>query len=215
MSSATASAFLPGVVTTGMPRVGRGRDVDVDRTAAGAADEPQRRRGVEHRVGHRRALDDEHVVAVEAARSPAPACPRTRGCAARTGSLAPTRVVDAVQSAGSRSRGRPRARRSAAPEDRRRAERVADDRAMRSAAAGRRRLGVRSIACPLPGLEDELEHRLGVEVVELDRLADPAAHQHLGAARLEVALRSSGLPRECIMQAMCWTPSPCSSSHSL
>ena len=43
VSSATASAFLPGVFTSGMPRsVDRG-DVDVDRAAARAADEPQAR----------------------------------------------------------------------------------------------------------------------------------------------------------------------------
>ena len=41
VSSATASAFLPGVVTTGMPRSRRRREVDVDRAAAGAADQPQ------------------------------------------------------------------------------------------------------------------------------------------------------------------------------
>ena len=42
-------------------------------------------------------------------------------------------------------------------------------------------------------LEDHLQHRLGVEVVELDRLADPAAHQHLGSELLEVRPRLVGL----------------------
>src|SRR5450759_2112765 len=41
---------------------------------------------------------------------------------------------------------------------------------------------------PAARLEDELEHGLGVEVVELDRLPDPATHEDLGAARLPVLL---------------------------
>ena len=65
VSSATASAFLPGVVTTGMPRLvaaatstltGPPRAQQTSRSAG---------RGVEDLVGDRRALDDEHLVAVE------------------------------------------------------------------------------------------------------------------------------------------------------
>src|SRR6478672_9623558 len=37
---------------------------------------------------------------------------------------------------------------------------------------------------PAARLEDELEHRLGVQVVELDRVADTPAHQDPGSARL-------------------------------
>src|SRR3954451_5220338 len=41
--------------------------------------------------------------------------------------------------------------------------------------------------------EDELEHRLGVEVVELDRLPDPAAHQDLCAAGFPFGLEGVGV----------------------
>ena len=39
MKSATESALRPGVCTTGMPRVGAGDQVDVDRSAAGGGDQ--------------------------------------------------------------------------------------------------------------------------------------------------------------------------------
>src|SRR6266550_1011314 len=38
--------------------------------------------------------------------------------------------------------------------------------------------------------EDDLHQRLRIEVVEVDRLADPALHENAGAERLEVAPRS-------------------------
>src|SRR5579864_1007808 len=46
---------------------------------------------------------------------------------------------------------------------------------------------------PGAGLEDDLQRRLGVEVVELDRLADAAAHQHGGADVCELPLQLARL----------------------
>ena len=59
--SATASAFFPGVLTSGSPRSLTAVDVDVDRAAACAADQLQVGRGVENGVGHRRTLHDQHL----------------------------------------------------------------------------------------------------------------------------------------------------------
>ena len=74
VSSATASAFLPGVVTTGMPRA----VAAATSTLTGPPRAQQTRRtdgaGLEHALGHRGCLDDEHVVAVEEGRGPAAGC---------------------------------------------------------------------------------------------------------------------------------------------
>src|SRR5439155_4909990 len=44
-----------------------------------------------------------------------------------------------------------------------------------------------------PGFEDELQHRLGVEVVELDGFADAAAHQNLDAPLCPAFLERVGV----------------------
>src|SRR5216684_2781258 len=48
---------------------------------------------------------------------------------------------------------------------------------------------------PGPRLHDHLEHRFGVEVIEPDRLADPPLHHDLGPQVGEVALGCVGLRR--------------------
>ena len=57
--SATASAFLPGVFTSSKAAGAHGFEVHINRAAPRTSDELQRRRGVQYRVGDRRALHDE------------------------------------------------------------------------------------------------------------------------------------------------------------
>ena len=65
MSSATASAFLPGVVTTGTPRLVAAATSMLTGPPRAQQIEPQPGGRAEDCVGHRRALDDEHLVVVE------------------------------------------------------------------------------------------------------------------------------------------------------
>ncbi len=65
VSSATASAFLPGVVATAIPRSVAAGTSTLTGPPRAHAHEPQVRIGVQHHIGHRRRLDDEHVMAVE------------------------------------------------------------------------------------------------------------------------------------------------------
>ena len=169
-----------------MPSLGRGLDVDVDRPAARTADESQRR-GIEHLVGDGAAVHDQAVVVGQPLddllrRAGVLADAPFRIAAADASPLhvqlqvlEPVVAVEAIEGT---------------PEHLDRHVRVADDQQLHSGIHPAR-LEVDCVA--RARLDDHLEQRLRVQVVELDRLADAAAHQHLGAEIGEVAAQVVGL----------------------
>ena len=186
VSSATASAFLPGVLTTGIPRSVAAATSTF--TGPPRAQQTSRsRRGVEDLGADRRAVDDEHVMPGhgpgDVGRVADVFAEPVLRLGARRREPHPLdlhrghlhHVAEPGQGLGVGGRGHVR---------------IADhqDTHRVRAAHGKTYVGSRSIACPLPDSRTNLSIGDGVQVVELDGLPDPPAHQDLRAALLPVLL---------------------------